>query len=165
MKEPRPLVLVADPDPKIAVDLRSKLAAEFAEEFDVIETNSERHALQILREAQATKRSVAMVVACVQFKKVIDEAPRIDPMVRVIASSGSGDRDEALEAAATDRAHEATLSGNPFDLDLGPTAKNSSTIGKVFAIPKRTGSSSLVVPGQSELLTPSNFSNFGRFLT
>jgi thioredoxin reductase (NADPH) len=146
MDGPRPLILVADPDAKVAVKVKEFLTSAYGDDFDIMETNAQERAIRILSQARSGKRSVAMLVACVDFERLINQAPRLDPMVRIIASSGKENRERALEAAATDRVHDATMAGNPFDLDLGPTSKALLDEWKSVCDPRKQG---VIVIGRS----------------
>jgi thioredoxin reductase (NADPH) len=139
MAATKPLILVADPESKIAVEFAKNLREKFGDDYEVVETTSEEKAVLTLNEAKSLNHPVAMVVACVDFENLIDTAASVDPMIRVVASSGKENRQEALDASLTDRVHEATLSGTDFKFTLGPTAEQLLNDWRTLCDPEQNG--------------------------
>jgi thioredoxin reductase (NADPH) len=119
----KPLILVADADAAAAERQSAELENLLGDRYEIVHTGSEKSASTSLRRAHGSGQPVAMVIACVKFADLFEEAARIDPLVRRVASSSRADREAALEAAATGATHEAVLNDNDFALDLGPTAE------------------------------------------
>jgi len=123
MDEFRPLILVADRDAESANRLSQELAERFGADYDVVVAKSKDEGEQILRQSRSGENPTALLVSCVEFRDLIELAPQIDPLVRIVATFSSDERrEEAFEMAATDLVHDACLAVNEFRLDLGPTS-------------------------------------------
>jgi thioredoxin reductase (NADPH) len=117
-----PLILVADEDPAIADTLRENLATRVGPDFEVVVAISERDAERVLHEAASEQRPTALLVACLTFGNLIDAAPQIDPMVRIVASHNHENAREARMAVSSFRVHDAGPATNDFEYNLGRTA-------------------------------------------
>ena len=122
-EQPRPLILVADADEVAARRQSEALGNLLGDRYEIVSDGSESSATERLVKAHDSGQPVAMVIACVKFVDLLEKAAHLDPLVRRVASSSQADRELALEAAATGASHEAVMSDNDFDLDLGPTAE------------------------------------------
>jgi thioredoxin reductase (NADPH) len=132
-----PLILVADEDPTVADSLSERLSGRVGPDFEVVVASSEGDAERILHAAALDSRHVALLVACVAFGNVIDRAPEIDPLVRIVASFNGKNAGAARMAVSALRAHEACPATNDFDYNLGPTATRLLDAWKDLCDPKR----------------------------
>lgn len=132
---PRPLIVVADSDIANAKRQVEELGNILADEYELEALGSESDARARIEQARKSGQPVAMIVACVKFVDLFEFASRSEPLVRRIASSSSAGRDDALEAVASGRAHDAILNETAFDNGLGPIAERLLAQWERFSAP------------------------------